>query len=240
MNFGKAEIVFFSIAGILALVLFFTRPPAAQAEMDPAAEAAGNLFMGESASASRRNTADGSGRSGRSGPGRSLFDSDLFRERGGHIDDEAREIGDDPRYGIIDSVSENNPINPQTGEQYTDYMMEQFDALRERFPGNSIIPRRMAPEEREQEEQQRREIFQIQSEMIRNQASREEVMRYYEYQTTSLRDRLEILDYAMETQADRMDENMRSQFEEVLEQTRSQLENYEQERERRLEQAPED
>src|SRR5687767_1767865 len=77
--------------------------------------------------------------------GDSIFDSDFFKagEPTNPIEEKAEASGPqgDGNNEILEPANPNNPVNPQTGQPFSDTVMEQFDTLRKRFPGNSIIPR---------------------------------------------------------------------------------------------------
>jgi hypothetical protein len=60
--------------------------------------------------------------------------------------------------------------------------MEQFDKLREKFPNNSLIPKRMTPQEKKAQEDKQRRILEIQSKISARKANAEEIQEYYEYQ----------------------------------------------------------
>lgn len=137
--------------------------------------------------------------------------------------------------GILDPVSEGNPINPQTGQPYPDSAMKQFEKLAKKFPDNSIIPRRMTPELKAQKEAEESRMREIRSRMSSRNASAEEIGLYYENQKKSVTDRLQLVDYVLENQGDRMAPDIKKQFEKVKELNLNQIESYEKQKQAALE-----
>jgi len=130
----------------------------------------------------------------------------------------------------LEKVSEGNPINPQTGLPYTDEQMEQFDKLREKFPNNSLIPKRMTPQEKKAQEDKQRRILEIQSKISARKANAEEIQEYYEYQKKPIQDRIELLRYVLEKLEDELPEDLKNQYKEVLKMNEKQLESLEEQK----------
>ncbi|HBS03478.1 MAG TPA: hypothetical protein DEA96_00840 [Leptospiraceae bacterium] len=112
--------------------------------------------------------------------------------------------------------------------------MSQFDTLRKKFPDNTVIPQRMTPELKAQKEQRRQEIYQIQTRIVKKEASEAEVNEYYDYQQKALNDRLELIDYVLNKADANMSDDMRKKFEEVQQMNQRTLKSYEDARKRAL------
>ncbi|GIX42991.1 MAG: hypothetical protein KatS3mg129_2724 [Leptospiraceae bacterium] len=108
--------------------------------------------------------------------------------------------------------------------------MEAFDKLREKFPNNSLIPKRMTPEEKKAQEEKQRRMLEIQSKISVRKATPEEIEEYYEYQKKPIQDRLELLRYVLEKLADELPEDLKGQYEEVLKMNERQLESLEEQK----------
>ncbi len=166
--------------------------------------------------------------------GKSVFESDFFKNHSyGRTGDEGAVPGPQDN-DILDPVSEGNPINPATGTPYTDSVMKQFEDLAEKFPGNSIIPRRLTEEEKAAQEADRQKLSQLAAAVNKGEASAEDVNFYYDQQAKPVKDRLELLDYVIEKSGASMPEDIKKRYEEVRVMNRTQLENYEKARQAAL------
>ncbi len=172
--------------------------------------------------------------SARDGGDYSVFQSDMWEAGVGETPIDSSASDDSDGSGILDPVSEGNPVNPQTGTPYTDAMMKQFDKLHEKFPGNSIIPTRKTPEMVEQERLEKLELNEIRARMNTGNASAGDVNQYYDSKTKMVKDRLELINYVMESQGDKMSDDIREQYKKVLEMNNKQLDSYNKSRERDL------
>lgn len=191
------------------------------------------LGMGDGSSAKQNNSYHSSGNRSDGG---SLFDSDFMGTgvTGDPIEDPNIPIREEGEPEILDPVSEGNPINPQTGQPYTDSMMKQFDVLREKFPGNSVIPQRETPEMKEKKEQERKSMYQIQAQIVKKEASEEQINQYYDFQTKSIRDRLELINYVLDKKGDSMSEEIKKKYTEIRDMNKRQLDSYEKARTRAI------
>jgi len=143
-------------------------------------------------------------------------------------------VGDDT--GLLDPASEGNPVNPQTGQPYPDSVMNQFAALREKFPDNKIIPRRLTPEQKAQEDAKKEKMQDIQSKLARNDVLTEsEINDFYDHEVKVIDDRLELLSYVFETQGESMDEDIKQKFQSILELNQKQKSSNEELRKQALE-----
>jgi hypothetical protein len=126
--------------------------------------------------------------------------------------------------GILDPASEGNPLNPQTGQAYPDSVMNQFTSLREKFPQNKLIPRRLTAEQKAEENVQKQVIAEIQGKVALGKASTDEVNKFYDYQSKSIDDRLELLNYILENQGASMDSDIKAKFTNILDLNKKQKE----------------
>ena len=231
-NNTKARNIFLGIAVFAGITIVWSAPPSGPrlSDEDQAAQA---LFgTGSGDSDSRPSSAYRSGE-----PGDSLFDSGYMDSGVGENNlpdrpqERQRDTGDPE---ILDPVSKGNPINPQTGQPFTDRQMKQFDALRKKFPDNSVIPTRMTPELKARQEARRKEIYAIQASIVKKEASAEQVNEYYDYQQKAMTDRMELIDYVLnESKAD-VSEEMRKKLEQVRQMNERTLKSYEDARTRAL------
>ncbi|MDH5656867.1 MAG: hypothetical protein OEZ34_13220, partial [Spirochaetia bacterium] len=118
--------------------------------------------------------------------------------------------------GLLDPASEGNPINPQTGQRYPDSVMKQFDTLREKFPDNHIIPRRLTQEEKDQENHKKMAMQEIQRKINTSGATTSEINSLYDYEIKSVNDRLELINYVVESQGEKMDPDIKEKFQKIL------------------------
>lgn len=225
-----AYYIYFTLCGLIALYFVSTSSSSAdriRAEEDDQALAA--LFGGTSASVDFENE---------DAEERSLFESDFFKsdvpEESAEDNIEAFSDEDDLDPDILEPADSDNPTNPQTGQPYPNAVMKQFSKLREKFPDNDIIPHKKAPEEKQAEQQYKQEMIAMRSKISKKQASEGEVGEYYNYKMKPVRDRLELLDYVLEQQGDKMSEDIKSQYEKIKEMNNKQLLNYEMQKNRAL------
>ncbi|MCS7204725.1 MAG: hypothetical protein NZ853_03430 [Leptospiraceae bacterium] len=160
----------------------------------------------------------------------SLYDTEFWKEgvKDQAVGEETPSDEEEPE--ILEKVSEGNPINPQTGLPYTDEQMEAFDRLRQKFPNNSLIPRRMTPEEKKVEEDYKRRMLEIQSKVSIRSATAQEIEEYYQYQKKPIEDRIELLKYVLQELQDELTEEMIKQYQEVLRMNEQQLKNLEEQK----------
>ncbi|MBU44721.1 MAG: hypothetical protein CMN76_15975 [Spirochaetaceae bacterium] len=228
----KARNVFLALSLVTAITIVWSAP-SDEPDLSEADLAAQSLFGMDSGNSNRNsNPVQRSNE-----PGNSLFDSGFMESGVGDSDLPDRPEARQRQYGdpeILDPVSEGNPINPQTGQPFTDRQMSQFNALREKFPDNSVIPQRMTPELKAQKEQRRQEIYKIQTRIVKKEASETEVNEYYDYQQKSLEDRMELIEYVLNNPNTDMSDEMRKKFEEVKQMNQRTLKSYEDARKRAL------
>lgn len=230
----KPYIIFFGFSALLAIYFLFS-DPSAQSSKNSEQNTA-DASVSESSQGMDNNRSRGGASSGNGA--HSLFESDFFQAGAPEkpIRDSLLEgdSGADGEPDILDPSDKDNPINPQTGKPYPNSIMNQFQELAEKFPENSIIPRKKTPEAIEQEKELRTSMYAIQSAVAQGNASQEDINRYYDYKIKPVKDRLELLDYVLEKSVDSMSPDIKQQYEKIQTTNRSTLENYEKERQKAL------
>lgn len=167
----------------------------------------------------------------------SLFDSRFWQLGApeGPIDDEPLEaLPEDGEPDILEPANPNNPVNPMTGQAYPDRVMKVFDSLRKKFPNNSMIPKAQTPEEKARENEERNQIFSLQSLIAQGKASQEQVTAFYDYQTKQYRDRAELVDYVLNEKSASMSPEIKEQYEKIKAMTATQLDSFAKQREQAL------
>jgi hypothetical protein len=226
---GKKIVYLLFAAALAAVVFYFLVSVPSREEREANNEALGALFGGGGGvqgAPSQRGQGEGEG---------SMFESNFW---GAGVPDTAIadsvRIGDEGEPEILEKASEGNPLNPQTGQPFTDDVMAQFDRLRQKFPDNRIIPRRLSAEERHAEENQQGRLADIQQKMSGNNASPEEITEYYDFQAKMTNDRLALIDYVLQEQGESMSEEVRKQYEEVRSFNQKQIEMYNEAKQRAI------
>lgn len=158
----------------------------------------------------------------------SITESDIWKAGVGDTPIQTEQSDLPGQTDILDPTSEGNPINPQTGQPYTDSIMRQFDSLREKFPNNSIIPTRKTPEVLARERETLNRMNEIRTKISSKTATESDITAYYDYKADTVKDRLELINYVMESQGDKMSDDIKVQYKKVLEMNQKQLDSYEQ------------
>ncbi len=153
----------------------------------------------------------------------SVFDSDFYSS-GGFSYEEVKSGG------LTDGVEGEIPINPQTGKPYPEEAMKQFDRLREYFPDNDLIPRRLTPELKAKQEMEAARMAEATRKVMGGTASKGDLDYYYGSLEKQAKDRLEIIEYLIDTQGG-ADEEMDKKFKEVLDGIKAQMAQIQEEKE---------
>jgi len=222
MKQKKADLYFIIFSVVVFVLIFLTAPSPKSLSSDEDKKALSLLFGGSSDSTLSNKS--------RSDKNKSLYDSDFWKQGITNVPIEESKQKSDEEPEILEKVSEGNPINPQTGLPYTDEQMEQFDKLREKFPNNSLIPKRMTPQEKKIQEDKQRRILEIQSKISARKANAEDIQEYYGYQKKPIQDRIELLRYVLEKLEDELPEDLKNQYKEVLKMNEKQLESLEEQK----------
>ena len=226
-------LIYFGICGLIFVGLLLSAPGKGQgSDSDTSdAEAALAAFSG----GNLNTTTDRRGSD-------SFFEDPDFMESAtgdGSIDEEAADpvANNEDEPDIIEKVDPDNPINPQTGQKYTNDAMKKFAALRKRFPNNDLIPRKKTPEEKKAEEERRNRMFGLQSLVVQGNATEQEVNDYYDMQLKSYKDRKELLDYVFKSMGDKMSDDIKDQYSKILKMNERQIQQIEDQRKRALSRA---
>lgn len=216
-----ANPVFFAVSFLILTGIVFTAPEEEKIENNDK-ETLALLFGGAQPAAT-------TGRTDKNKQDTSLYDTEFWKAGVKPPESEEENVIEEDD-GILEKVSEGNPINPQTGLPYTDEQMAAFEKLREKFPNNSLIPRRQTAEEKQKEEEYRRRMLEIQSKISVKKATPQEIEEYYEYQKKPVADRIELLQYVLKELEDELTEEMKKQYQEVLRMNERQLQTIEEQK----------
>lgn len=150
----------------------------------------------------------------------SIFDSDYYKAGGMKYEDEV---------GVAQANNAGEiPINPQTGKPYPPEAMESFDELREQFPDNDLIPKRLTPEVKQKQEEFNQKFARASNSVFSGNPPAADVTFYYNHVRKQGKDRLEIINYLIESQGGE-DPEMDKKFEEILKNIKFQNEQVEKE-----------
>jgi hypothetical protein len=137
----------------------------------------------------------------------SIFDSDYYKSGSMKYEEDAN-IASADQTGEI-------PINPATGKPYPPEAMESFDELRELFPENDLIPKRLTPAVKAQQEQFNQKLTQATNSVFGGSAAASDIQFYYGHVKKQGNDRMEIINYLIESQGGD-DPEMDKKFQEIL------------------------
>lgn len=165
------------------------------------------------------NSGSGSGSQGnpmglRDEDSKSVFDTDFYSS--GNFSYEEMETQKDtaPKGDI--------PINPQTGKPYEENAMKQFDRLREYFPDNELIPKRLTPEVKAEQEAKAQKFADATRKVMGGNPERTDLDYYYGNMEKQANDRLEIIEYLIDVQGGDNPE-MDEKFKQVLDGVKAQM-----------------
>ncbi|TGK09985.1 hypothetical protein EHO60_11555 [Leptospira fletcheri] len=150
---------------------------------------------------------------GNSGPAGSVFDSDFFRSGKGEYVESEKSGSSQER--SEDAADADNPVNPQTGKPYTNDEMDRFQQLKERFPGNSLIPVKLSPTEKEQKKQFEQRVSDATRAVMSRTASQEQTVTYYDFIEKQAKDRLDIVNYLVDLQKGSGDDEQEKKLETI-------------------------
>lgn len=143
-------------------------------------------------------------------------------------DDSVTTLYDLDTIEILDPPHEDNPGNPFTRKPYSDRAMEQFASLREAFPGNLMIPRRMSPEETkayEEKEQEMAKKYYVERrvKILTGGLNKAEVDQYFAYRTRFTLDKIELFRYALDNMPEDAPEDRRKRMERLLDENEQKI-----------------
>ncbi|MCG6145194.1 LIC_20245 family lipoprotein [Leptospira bandrabouensis] len=149
----------------------------------------------------------------------SIFDSDYYSAGGMRYEEDGT---------IANSEAGEIPINPQTGKPYPPEAMQAFEELREQFPDNDLIPKRLTPEEKTKQAEFNQKLARATNSIFSGGNNPSDVTLYYNHVKKQGKDRLEIINYLIETQGGD-DPEMDKKFQEILKNIQFQNEQIEKE-----------
>jgi hypothetical protein len=159
---------------------------------------------------------------------KSVFDSDFYSS-GNFSYDEMQAQKEEGEKGAI-------PINPQTGKPYEEAAMQQFDRLREYFPENELIPKRLTPEVKAQQEAKAEKLAEATRKVMSGNPERADLNEYYGNMEKQANDRLEIIEYLIDVQGGDSPE-MDEKFKQVLDGVKAQMAQIQSEKEQAFKRA---
>ncbi|MBW7858025.1 MAG: hypothetical protein H3C43_07005 [Leptonema sp. (in: Bacteria)] len=231
---SKVNLWFIGVSFLTMVSILLSAPESNQSKSnskDESNQAIAALFGPVVSSTSRSNT--------NSNNQNSLFDSDFWKEgqTSGSYPDDEKSAYPEEEPEILETVSEGNPLNPQTGMPYTDIQMEQFESLQKKFPGNSIIPQRITPDRQDQITRERENMVAVQQRMTSKTANADDITTFYDFQMKGMKDRAQLLDYVLDQMGKDMDDDMKSKFNEVLQANKRNIESLENEKRKAIKEA---
>ncbi len=151
----------------------------------------------------------------------SVFDSEFMKTG---VDYSQEEIANASTPGEI-------PINPQTGKPWEEEAMAQFDELRKLFADNDLIPRRMTKEDMEKQARLQEKWNKAQNAVNSGAFTRDDLETHFSHQKKVVEDRLQIIEYLIESQKEDGEVDKDGQFQKILEGTKEQMKQLEIQRE---------
>lgn len=130
---------------------------------------------------------------------RSIFESSMWKS--GIKENEWNDVTENQDDGDLEILEKPSEKDPFTEEQY-----RKFELIRKKMPGNSLIPKKMTPQERLADENKKMELHVIAGLIQNGEASPEEINQYYDTKVKEMRDRLQIMELARK-RMDGIDEN---------------------------------
>lgn len=149
----------------------------------------------------------------------SIFDSDYYNAGGMRYEEDGN---------LANSESGEIPINPQTGKPYPPEAMQAFEELREQFPDNDLIPKRLTPEDKKKQSEFNQKLSRATNSVFGGTPNATDITLYYNHVKKQGKDRLEIINYLIESQGGD-DPEMDKKFQEILKNIQFQNEQVEKE-----------
>ncbi|EMY15576.1 hypothetical protein LEP1GSC043_4086 [Leptospira weilii str. Ecochallenge] len=200
------KLVFYSGISIVLVVLvwiLFSSEDLSEKEKKSKEADSVALLLGGGGSSSSSSGSSGSKTS------ESIFDSSFYKAgKGEYIEAEKGEQKEaDP-----DAADADNPINPQTNKPYTNEEMERFSQLRERFPNNSLVPKKLSPAEKEAKKQEDNQVAEAARNVYARTASPAQIRLYYNHMEKQTLDRMDIINYLVDLQKGSGDEETEKNY----------------------------
>ncbi|PJZ46004.1 LIC_20245 family lipoprotein [Leptospira brenneri] len=149
----------------------------------------------------------------------SIFDSDYYNAGGMRYEEDSN---------LASSEAGEVPINPQTGKPYPPEAMQAFEELREQFPDNDLIPKRLTPEDKQKQSEFNQKLTRATNSVFGGTPNATDITLYYNHVRKQGKDRLEIINYLIESQGGD-DPEMDKKFQEILKSIQFQNEQVEKE-----------
>ncbi|ABJ78489.1 hypothetical protein IQB76_14100 [Leptospira borgpetersenii serovar Hardjo-bovis] len=164
----------------------------------------------------------------------SIFDSSFYKAgKGEYVETEKGEQKEaDP-----DAADADNPINPQTNKPYTNEEMERFSQLRERFPNNSLVPKKLSPAEKEAKKQKDNQVAEAARNVYARTASPAQIRLYYNHMEKQTLDRMDIINYLVDLQKGSGDEETEKKLQNIQDSIKNQLQQVQKDKENAFQQA---
>ncbi len=126
------------------------------------------------------------------------------------------------------------PMNPQTGKPYDEEAMQQFDELRKSFPQNDLIPKKSTKADKERKAEKDALAIKAMNAFTSGKYTAEDVSIHFETQSKAVKDRIEIIDFLIESQKDEGEKDKDGQFQKILDGAKDQLKQVEAQRDEAL------
>ncbi|TGK31486.1 hypothetical protein EHQ12_18955 [Leptospira gomenensis] len=214
---------------LLVWILFSSEDPSERAKKNREADSVA-LLLGGGGSSSSSSSESGSGKTNES-----IFDSSFYKAgKGEYV--ESSETGA-AKEADPNAADADNPVNPQTNKPYTNEEMERFSQLRERFPNNSLIPKKMSPAEKEAKKQEDAQIADAARNVFARTANPAQIRSYYSHMEKQTQDRMDIINYLVDLQKGSGEEETEKKLQNIQESIKNQLQQVQRDKENAFKQA---
>ncbi|AVQ13186.1 Uncharacterized protein XB16_2883 [Leptospira santarosai] len=212
---------------VLVWILFSSEDPNEKEKKSKEANSVALLLGGGGSSSSSSGSSGGK-------TNESIFDSSFYKAgKGEYI--EAENGGS--KEADPDAADADNPINPQTNKPYTNEEMERFSQLRERFPNNSLVPKKLSPAEKEAKKQEDNQVAEAARNVYAKTASPTQIRLYYNHMEKQTLDRMDIINYLVDLQKGSGDEETEKKLENIQDSIKNQLQQVQKDKENAFKQA---
>ncbi|TGK25520.1 hypothetical protein EHQ05_11450 [Leptospira yasudae] len=227
------KLVLYSGIGValiaLIWILFSSDDPSERERKSREADSVALLLGGGGSSSGSSSSGSSGGRTNDS-----IFDSSFYKAgKGEYIENPTGEQKEaDPNAADAD-----NPLNPQTNKPYTNEEMERFSQLRERFPNNSLIPKKLSPAEKEAKKQEEGQIAEAARNVYARTASPAQIRSYYTHMEKQTQDRMDIINYLVDLQKGSGEEETEKKLQNIQDSIKNQLQQVQRDKENAFKQA---
>lgn len=116
---------------------------------------------------------------------------------------------------ILEPADGDNPINPETGQPYSNKTMKRFAALHKKFPKNKLIPTKQTEKEKAEDKKREQQIYSLSTKVIQGTSTKDEVNKFYEMQKKDVMDRKQLLDYFSKSKEGMLSEKMQKKIQKI-------------------------